>query len=229
VVLHHGYGADSNVNWVANGVTAALSKAGRHVVAIDARGHGASDKPHDSRYYGERRMAQDLLQLVDRLAAPRVDLVGYSMGSIVALLAASRDARIRRLVIGGVGEAVVDLGGVDTRVLDNRALAAALRCTTLPDDTPPQIALFRRFTDALRADRLALAAHADVVHAEPIALAEIRAAALLIAGRDDALARHPERLAASIPGAELRYVAGDHFGTVLDPAFLSALTSFVEV
>src|SRR5207245_231868 len=52
VVLHHGYAVDANVNWVAPGIVAALPAAGRDVVAVDARGHGASDKPHSPDRYG---------------------------------------------------------------------------------------------------------------------------------------------------------------------------------
>ena len=60
VVLHHGYVVDANVNWVLPGVVDALVAAGRRVVAPDARGHGASGKPHDPARYGEDRMARDL-------------------------------------------------------------------------------------------------------------------------------------------------------------------------
>jgi len=65
VLLHHGFVADANANWAATGVVDALVDAGRRVVAHDARGHGGSDKPHDSRRYGELAMA-----IVEFLTAP---------------------------------------------------------------------------------------------------------------------------------------------------------------
>src|ERR1035438_9843763 len=107
VFLHHGFIANADINWVRPGIVAALTNAGRQVVALDARGHGSSDKPHDPSYYGEEKMARDLRQLFDSIGAVRVDLVGYSMGAIVSLIAASQDERIRRLVVGGVGSGVV--------------------------------------------------------------------------------------------------------------------------
>ena len=47
VVLHHGFVANAEANWVATGVLDALLAAGRRVIAPDARGHGHSEKPHD--------------------------------------------------------------------------------------------------------------------------------------------------------------------------------------
>lgn len=40
VVLHHGFIANANVNWVLPGIVLALTNAGRQVVALDARVHG---------------------------------------------------------------------------------------------------------------------------------------------------------------------------------------------
>jgi predicted alpha/beta-fold hydrolase len=116
VILYHGFIVDANINWVLPGVVTALTNAGLEVVALDARGHGISDKPHDPRFYGEEKMVQDLRRLFDIVGAYRVDLVGYSMGATVSLITAGQDPRIRRLVVGGIGAMVVELGGVDNHV-----------------------------------------------------------------------------------------------------------------
>ena len=86
VVLHHGFVADANANWVLPGVVGGLVAAGRRVVAPDARGHGSSEKPHDPGFYGEQRMARDLAALLEVIGGGQVDLVGYSMGAVVALI-----------------------------------------------------------------------------------------------------------------------------------------------
>lgn len=227
VVLHHGFVADANLNWVLPGIVDALVADGRRVVALDARGHGRSDAPHDASYYGEANMARDVSTLLDVLGAVEVDLVGYSMGAVVSLLVATREPRVRRLVVGGVGSGILDCGGVDRRALDNVALAAALRAddpSTVPDAAA---AGFRAFVDAVGADRLALAAHADVVHRDPIPLDRITAPTLVLAGVDDDLAAQPERLAAAIPGAVLTTVPGDHLGAVAAPELVAALRSFL--
>jgi pimeloyl-ACP methyl ester carboxylesterase len=227
VVLQHGFAADSIRNWQASGVVDALLADGREVVAVDARGHGASDKPHDPARYGERAMAADLAEVADVLGMERFDLAGYSMGAIVSLLLAGTDRRVRRLVVGGIGAGVVERGGVDTRAIGNAALVAALEADDPTSITNPMTAAFRAFADLTGADRLALAAHARVVHAEPLPLRDIAAPTLVVAGDADVLAVRPQVLADAIPGARLVTVPGDHLGAVASPVFAGALVGFL--
>lgn len=226
IVLQHGFSATTASEWVDCGIAASLAGLGRRIIGIDALGHGASDRPHDARHYGEARMAADLSALVAHLGIAQYDLVGYSMGAIIALLAASSDRRVRRLVAGGVGEAVVLLGGVDTRVLDNRALAQAL----LADDPATMPAALRPWREGAVArgnDPRALGAHAQVVHASAIALDRIAAPTLIIAGDTDPLAAHPEVLAAAVPGAVLARIPGDHTTARLSPEFTRKVLAFL--
>ncbi|BCJ40853.1 alpha/beta hydrolase [Actinoplanes ianthinogenes] len=227
VLLHHGFIADGRTNWVLPGVVAALTDAGRRVVTIDARGHGRSGKPHDPALYGESRMAGDVIELLDLLGITKVDLVGYSMGAIVALLTATRDTRVRRLVVGGVGAGVVEVGGLDTRVIGGEPLLHALRAEDPATVTDPAAAGFRAFVEAVGGDRLALAAQATAVHAAPIPLDTITVPTLVIAGDADPLATRPAVLADAIPGAVLRTVPGDHMTALRDPGFIPALTGFL--
>jgi pimeloyl-ACP methyl ester carboxylesterase len=227
VVLHHGFIGDANLNWVLPGIVSHLTQRGFRVVAPDARGHGRSGKPHDPARYGERRMAQDLLALVADIGAPEVDLVGYSMGSIVCLIAASQAERVRRLVVGGVGAGVVELGGVDTRVLDSDTLVQALEAPSPAGVAHAEAVAFRMFADAVGADRLALAAHARVVHAEPIALERITAPTLVIAGDRDALAARPQVLADAIADARVELMEGDHLTALNDPRLSRLIADFL--
>src|SRR5919106_4349900 len=82
VVLIHGYTGNLERHWMNNGVFAALAKDYR-VIAMDARGHGKSDKPHDVKAYGPE-MAQDIVRLLDHLKIERAHIIGYSMGAIIA-------------------------------------------------------------------------------------------------------------------------------------------------
>jgi pimeloyl-ACP methyl ester carboxylesterase len=227
VVLLHGFVANAKLNWVSPGIVDALVQAGRSVLAVDARGHGQSDKPHDPALYGESTMARDVTGLLRHLGVSVYDLVGYSMGAIVALIAASTEhTRLRRLVIGGVGEGVVACGGVDTRVLPNLALAEALEAAP-GAALHPGAAGMAAFADMIGADRKALAAQARAAHNTPIALDRIEAPTLLVAGRADALAVRPEVLAQAIPRAKLEQVSGDHLSALRDPRFVSALLEHI--
>lgn len=228
VVLQHGFSASALSNWELTGVVAALVEAGRRVVAVDARGHGASDKPYDPAFYGEQKMADDISALLTLIGAEQVDLVGYSMGGIVALIVAANDARIRRLITGGIGASAAELGGVDARAVAGRALVDGLLTEDTSTIEDPRVMAFRMFADASGADRQALAAQALARHNSPIGLDRITAATLVLAGTDDYLAARPEVLAAAIFGARWRVLAGDHLTVVRNPEFIEAIVKFLD-
>jgi pimeloyl-ACP methyl ester carboxylesterase len=227
VVLHHGFVANADANWLATGVVGALTSAGRKVIAPDARGHGNSEKPHDPDRYGEQRMARDLAVLVDTIEADEIDLVGYSMGAIVSLLFASSDERVRRLVIGGVGSGVIECGGVDRRVVSNDAIIEALSAEDTSKLEVPQALAFRQLADALGSDREALAAQAVSVYRGEIALGRITAPTLLLAGETDPLAIRPQVLADAIPGARLELLSGNHIEALGDVRFRQSIVDFL--
>ena len=227
VVLHHGFVADANANWVTPGVVDALTAAGRKVIAPDARGHGRSEKPHDPASYGEQRMARDLAVLLDVIGATQIDLVGYSMGAIVSLIFTSTDERVRRLVVGGVGSGVIECGGVDRRAVPNGAIIEALTVEDPSSLEVPAAAAFRRLADALGADREALVAQARSVYRGHIALEEISAPTLILAGDADPLAIRPEVLAEAIGDSTLQVLSGNHMRAVADPRFTQSIVDFL--
>lgn len=227
VVLLHGFAADAAVNWAATGVVKALGDAGFTVILPDARGHGASAKPHDEASYGDDALAHDVSALLDELGLDDVALVGYSMGAIIALTATARDPRIRCLATGGVGSGVVDFGGVDTRVVKTAEISEAL-LTSDVSTIPPSALPFRLLADTTGADRQALAALVRSSDTNtPADLTAIGVPTLVLAGDQDPLAAEPERLAAAIAGARLVRVPGDHLTAVVSPSFASALVSFL--
>ena len=88
IVLVHGFASNKEVNWVAPGWVTTLTRAGRRVIALDNRGHGASTKLYDPAAYHSAIMADDVRALIDHLGLPRADVMGYSMGArITAFLA----------------------------------------------------------------------------------------------------------------------------------------------
>lgn len=72
----------------------------RRVYALDLRGHGRSDWPGD---YSLELMRADVLRFLDTLGLGRVDLIGHSLGGIVAyLFAEDHPQRVNRLVLEDV-------------------------------------------------------------------------------------------------------------------------------
>ncbi|MEU8589733.1 alpha/beta fold hydrolase [Streptomyces sp. NPDC048664] len=96
LVLLHALGEDAT-DWEAVAPVLALS---RRVYALDLRGHGRSDWPGD---YSLELMRDDVLHFLDALGLGTVDLIGHSMGGVVAhLLAAEHPRRVSRLVLEDV-------------------------------------------------------------------------------------------------------------------------------
>lgn len=100
LVLFHGL-TGSNVRWHDNGIVDGLA-ADYRLILIDARGHGASDKPHGTDEYGGAIHAADVLAVLDDLGLDSTHFWGHSLGGNVALsLAELTPERIRKLVITG--------------------------------------------------------------------------------------------------------------------------------
>jgi pimeloyl-ACP methyl ester carboxylesterase len=102
VILIHGYTGTAQGNWFTNGVAEALAK--KHwVVAIDCRGHGQSEKPHEAQKYGPA-MARDVIELMDYLKIPKAHIHGYSMGGMITgQLLARHPERFITASFGGSG------------------------------------------------------------------------------------------------------------------------------
>ncbi|MFG2123791.1 alpha/beta fold hydrolase [Streptomyces sp. NPDC048710] len=96
LVLLHAMGENA-ADWATVGPTLARS---RRVYALDLRGHGRSDWPGD---YSLELMQADVLRFLNALGLDSVDLIGHSMGGIVAyLLAQDCPQRVSRLVLEDV-------------------------------------------------------------------------------------------------------------------------------
>ena len=94
VVLIHGY-TDSARDWVP--LLPYLSKRFR-LILVDIRGHGKSSKPECC--YNRLDFAYDIKLLLDALGVERADIVGHSLGSIIAQTFAEYwPTRTRRVVL----------------------------------------------------------------------------------------------------------------------------------
>jgi pimeloyl-ACP methyl ester carboxylesterase len=94
VVLIHGY-TDSDLDWAP--LVPYLSRDLRLII-VDLRGHGESSKPECC--YTRLDFAYDVKLLLDALGIARADIVGHSLGSIVAqTFAEFWPQRTRRVVL----------------------------------------------------------------------------------------------------------------------------------
>lgn len=102
VLLIHGFTADIASQWSLPGINRALAKEFK-VIALDNRGHGKSDKPHDPKKYGAE-MVEDSIRLLDHLRIEKAHIVGYSMGGMITLkMEATHPERMLSATLGGMG------------------------------------------------------------------------------------------------------------------------------
>src|SRR5262249_17474553 len=100
LVLQHGF-TDSVESWYELGYVEALQNAYR-LILVDARGHGASDKPHDPTAYAHKHHVEDILAVLDDLTIPTAHFLGYSMGGRIGFaLATYAPTHFTSLLIGG--------------------------------------------------------------------------------------------------------------------------------
>lgn len=110
VVLIHGWIGDSSMwgrDWAGNTKLDTKGSEGFQLIALDCRGHGKSDKPHDQKQYGTE-MAADVVRLLDHLKIEKAHLVGYSSGSFIAgKVAATHPERVLSVIFGGQAPIIV--------------------------------------------------------------------------------------------------------------------------
>ncbi len=100
LVLHHGLGGNLE-NWRYSGYVEEL-KRDYQLILMDARGHGASDKPHDLEAYSMEHQVSDVVAVLDDLDIGSAHFLGYSMGGRIGFNFAKLAAeRARSLIIGG--------------------------------------------------------------------------------------------------------------------------------
>ncbi len=155
IVLVHGAGA--HLGWW-EAVIGPLQAEGRHVVALELSGHGASG--HRNAYSAET-WAHEVLSVIGEVAGGPALLVGHSLGGRVAVCAAGADpALVPRLVL--VDAPVRRPGGPRPRVLPSRPLARrahptldqAVRTFRLrPREPVADAALLRRIAAAAFAEQ----------------------------------------------------------------------------
>ena len=226
ILLVHGFASNAHVNWVDTGWVRHLERDGRRVIAIDNRGHGRSAKLTRPEDYSGPIMAEDCRRLLDHLAIPKADVMGYSMGArIAAFLALAHPGRVRSVIFAGLG------GNMVRPMAGTGPIAAALEAPSIDDVKNATARTFRAFAEQTKSDLRALAACIRSSRA-PITAADVARIAcpvLVAVGETDVIAGRPGDLAALIPGAEALVIPGrDHMKAVGDRVYKEAVVSFLD-
>lgn len=235
VVLLHPLGGSLHT-W--HGVIENLSLH-HHVVAVDLRGHGRSDR---SGTLSVQQWADDVHALIAALELPAVTLVGHSLGSLIAQhLAATRGEVIDYLVLlGGISyfeppakdayvkrAEMVEADGMDALVEDWLPGALAPRTAA---KLPQVVGLLRELF--LRNDPTSYAkACRAIANAPKIARDRIGQPTLLLVGDHDRSTpiAMSEELHAEIPVSRVRVIPSSaHWALLEQPDFIaSAILEFL--
>jgi non-heme chloroperoxidase len=233
VLLIHGFASDRGQNWRGAMWYDTLTRAGYQVIALDNRGHGESDKPHDVSFYGHEKMAGDALAVMQAAGISETLLMGYSMGGYIAMsLLMMHSELFPKIVIAGVGASYLDIKAAAGAVADpgRRAIVAdALEVAdpvTIADRTARD---FRAFADQAGKDRLALAAcmrgNRDVF--SKAELARVQNPVLVVCGENDLLTGPSGPLAAAFAhGSAVTVPRRDHMTAVGDKVYKQAVLEF---
>lgn len=219
VVLLHGWGGSYADTWQGSALEKALVERGRKVLELDLPGHGTGSKSHDPADYTNISEQLDAALPGD---SP-LDAVGFSLGGKLLLhIAAYRPGRIRRLVVGGVGENIF-------RPEAGAVVAEAL-LGEIPTDAPVALESVVERARASNNDVLALAAviRRTSPPPSPEQIAAIDADTLLVVGADDGIAGSLDPLARALPAVRTMVIAGiGHLSTPSSPQFQTAAAEFI--
>lgn len=246
VVLLHGFAASAEM-WDNNpqGGTKVFSELakGFRVVAMDCRGHGKSDKPHDPKLYG-KEMAEDVVRLLDVLKIRKAHVVGYSMGAEIAgsLLVTHPDRLISVTLGGGVPsfeptpESLARMDLAARSLEEGKGLGPVIIAGTPPGFPKPSQELADAISRAIIGDQDQKALGASVRGGKEVQVTEAelkanRLPVLILYGSRDGGAEVQERLnrVAQLLNAQVQVIeGGDHAGTYGMPAFLEAVRTFIQ-
>jgi pimeloyl-ACP methyl ester carboxylesterase len=226
ILLIHGFASSRFQNWRDVGWYDTLSKAGYRVIAMDCRGHGESDKPHDPKSYSHDLMKEDAVAVIRAAGVVATHLMGYSMGGYLSMrLLMENPEMLRKVVIAGVGESYLQ-GQVEQRESIADAMLEPDRNTIID----PTAKAFRIFADQQGKDRLALAACMRAPRRAYTAseLARSERPVLVVCGENDTMTGPPGPLAAAFAdGCAVSVPRRDHMTTVGDKAYKQAVVDFL--
>jgi len=231
IVLVHGGAVSFSANYAMYGWVESLTQCGFRVIGLDLRGHGLSEKPLDVSAYGTANLAGDVLAVMDELDLKEVSIVGYSLGSAVALhLIQAYPTRFSKAALVATGDGLL---GYPPHVFADLlpVLASAVSREKYPDDLPPYVAAYWTFVAESGGSRQAIAAAAQASY-PPLSIAlasSIQQPVLVVSGEHDPVLGRGPRLAEAFPnGTYMEIPKADHFSLAASSRVKKAIAEFMS-
>jgi pimeloyl-ACP methyl ester carboxylesterase len=247
VVLIHGWMADSSMWGRDRSGNTKLNTTGTdgfQLIALDCRGHGQSDKPHDPKKYGSE-MAADVVRLLDHLKIKKAHLIGYSSGAFIAgKVAATHPKRVLSVVYAGQAPLVAEArtsGSSEVEIFakaveEGKDLGSYIIAVTPPGQpklAEGQASKIAKFLFDGKDVKALAAAGLSFKNLEVTAkqLRKCKAPILFIHGgnESDYVKDHVSAVRKLIGRGEVKIVeGGDHMTTLTKPEFVSAIIEFLR-
>jgi len=239
VILLHGFAVHADLNWRRPGLTEELAKHYR-VIALDLRGHGLSDKPHDTAAYGDH-MIEDIRLLMDHLQIDKAHLIGYSLGGFITLkFAVDHPERLLTASVLGAGwERPDESAFMQTLAKMAEALETGGTIPPLagslggPDRAEPTFLhqIWVRILTGFFCDGDALAALIRSIPSVGVEEEQVRSLSMPvcnIVGGNDPLAHGAQALTGRVPDlTQVIIPEADHIRTPMQPLFRETLFAFL--
>lgn len=230
VLLLHGGAVSFAVNFGLVGWIERLTTNGFMVIGLDARGHGNSQGSRNPADYGQEVLAGDAIALLDHLGIERAALVGYSIGTTIALhLLHTHPDRFTSSALVATGDGIVGYPPLTFPAI-LPVLAETLRREEFPADLPPHIAMYWTFATEACGDREAVraGASADYPPCSVEEAASIEIPVLVVSGSADLVLGQGPRLAEALPkGTYLEFPDRDHFMLAIDEQVQTSVAEFL--
>ncbi len=222
------------------------------VIALDQRGHGDSSNTGELASYRLETLVEDLAGFQDALALERSDLLGHSMGGMVALrYVLEHPERVRSLILMDTTHRAIEMpramfeaGEKIARESGLAALAVVMRKAPPRPDVPEAVLRTRermgesywerqrRKLESMDVEAFAGLREA-MVEQQPLTrrLAEISCPTLVLVGEQDVPFRKPsDEMAAAIPDARLAVIPEAAHSPQLEnaPAWNRAIVNHLE-
>ena len=219
VVMLHGAAVSFAGNFGACGWIDPLNERGLQVIGMDFRGHGGSDKPEDPSDNGTDALTRDVIALLDHLGHQTALIVGYSIGSTVALhLLHTHPERFRAAALVATGDGIIGIGHRAFPII-LPPMVEILGWPELPDGIPDSVAFYYNMAELVGGSRSGVAASLSGEY-PPCSMEEaasIRIPVLVVSGDEDIVLGMAPQLAETIPNARYMAVPGaDHFGLAVN-------------
>lgn len=220
IILIHGF-ISNRTSWNTTILKKALLESGFRVIIPDLRGNGESDKPQNEDAYSNDAESKDLKGLANFLKVKQYSAVGYSRGAIVLAKLLTKDKRIKKAVLGGMGADFTNPNW-------NRKLmfAAAFGGKA---HLYPETAGAISYAKSIGADTLVLGylqKYQPVITKQE--LAKIKKPVLVICGNEDIDNGKPQDLQALLPKGVLKIVKGNHNNASKSEEFSKAVIDFLK-